>query len=147
MMKFQGSVRGMKEDNVDVNDGAFGEAAYCHHRHHLDEHSTDFRSCHHKICLAAREEAERAGEDDYKRKVIELSELVSRIWEATGAESDGQVSIVKSKYEEAESQLTALRQALDDAVATLRRLRTHCYECRRAREDDWQTPSPPHNLA
>ena len=40
---------------VDVNDGAFGEAAYCHHRHHLDEHSTNFDTCPHSICTAARD--------------------------------------------------------------------------------------------
>jgi len=47
---------------ADVNDGAFGEAAYCHHRHHqCDEpeegvvaHSFDFDTCPHSICTAAR---------------------------------------------------------------------------------------------
>jgi hypothetical protein len=41
---------------VDVNDRGFGEAAYCHHRHHLDEHSTDFDNCPHPICVKARSE-------------------------------------------------------------------------------------------
>lgn len=30
------------------------EAAYCHHRHHLDEHSTNFDTCSHFICVHAR---------------------------------------------------------------------------------------------
>lgn len=46
---------------ADVNDGGFGEAAYCHHRHHYGDepdegpgHSTDFDTCLHGICVAAR---------------------------------------------------------------------------------------------
>lgn len=42
---------------ADVNDGGFGEAAYCHHRHHLDDHSNDFDTCPHSICVAARQAA------------------------------------------------------------------------------------------
>jgi hypothetical protein len=38
---------------ADVNDGAFGSAAYCHHRHHLDEHSTNFDTCPHSDALRA----------------------------------------------------------------------------------------------
>lgn len=30
------------------------ESAYCHHRHHLDEHSSDFDTCPHFICVNAR---------------------------------------------------------------------------------------------
>lgn len=47
---------------VDVNDGGFGEAAYCHHRHHLEEHSNNFYTCSHSICEAVRAyAAPRAG--------------------------------------------------------------------------------------
>jgi hypothetical protein len=49
---------------VDVNDGAFGEAAYCHHRHHFSDdddghgkHSTNFATCQHAICRGARDAA------------------------------------------------------------------------------------------
>lgn len=44
---------------VNINDGAFGEAAYCHHRHHLDEHSQNFDTCRHSICVCARLDADR----------------------------------------------------------------------------------------
>ena len=46
---------------ADCNDGSFGEAAYCHHRHHPDEHSTDFDTCQHRICVAARVHANQIG--------------------------------------------------------------------------------------
>lgn len=42
------------ETTADFNDGATGEAAYCHHRHHLDDHATDFDTCPNSICVNAR---------------------------------------------------------------------------------------------
>ena len=63
---------------ADCNDGGFGEAAYCHHRHHQGDediiehltgtgsHSTDFDTCPHRICHAARQSAAagKAGVND-----------------------------------------------------------------------------------
>lgn len=33
------------EARADTEDGGFGQAAYCHHRHHIDEHSNNFNTC------------------------------------------------------------------------------------------------------
>jgi hypothetical protein len=43
-------------DSPLVLDGtdAIAESAYCHHRHHLDEHSTNFDTCNNFICVNAR---------------------------------------------------------------------------------------------
>lgn len=48
-----------KHGVADPNDGASGEAAYCHHRHHLDAHTTNFDTCPHSICVNARHLAVR----------------------------------------------------------------------------------------
>lgn len=71
---------------ADFNDGAFGEAAYCHHRHHLntdDEiatgivegefvgfgkvHTSDFDTCRHSICVAARKSAALSPSEEPKK--------------------------------------------------------------------------------
>ena len=55
--------------NLDGSD-PLAEAAYCHHRHHLDEHSQDFDTCPHFVCVGAREARARLGEIAEKDVVI-----------------------------------------------------------------------------
>ena len=78
---------------ADVNDNGFGSAAYCHHRHHPDEgHNTDFDTCPHPICIAARD----AAEDEALMKALQT--LFAEVCDALDGEDEKSLQWLRDHY-------------------------------------------------
>jgi len=64
------------------------ESAYCHHRHHLDEHSTDFDTCPHFICTNAREVARGRQQAEQERPLLGIVRIYELLDEFGITETD-----------------------------------------------------------